>query len=89
METTITLTGEEAADMAAIAIEHGVSIEEILNSFIADLTGSRRTRGSDERILARDYLNRAFPTREDLTQDEIDQVDALHSEAYEHRSAGN
>ncbi len=89
METTITLTGEEAADMAAITIEHGVTLEEILTSFIADLTGSRRTRGSDERVMARDYLERAYPIRDDLTHAETDEIDALHSAAWSCRQAGN
>ncbi len=54
----ISVTPEEQQDLIRIAAEHDAKPEELLAAFAADLTGSDRSGGSDERLLACDWLER-------------------------------
>ena len=58
MKIAIDLTKDEYCELKAVAIMCSIPIREILEQFVADLTHSRRTGGSDERLLARRYIMR-------------------------------
>lgn len=64
MEKTITLNllNEEAESLFNKAMENNLSVSELLENFIADLTYSNRRNGSDESDLADSWLERCnFP----------------------------
>lgn len=81
------LTAEEKAMMKAYQIRFGVSAEEIATAFISDLCRSTRTRGSDERIQAMGYVQRAFGDRieygsgEPITEAEVEKMWNYESQA--------
>jgi len=54
----ISLTEEEHEALLRIAAEHDAGPGALLAAFAADLTGSYRSGGSDERMLAADWLLR-------------------------------
>ncbi len=54
----VLLTDEEKDDLARIAGDHGATPGKLLASFAADLTYSKRRGGSDESMLANDWLDR-------------------------------
>lgn len=56
----INLSDEECKDLAALAGKKGVTVSELLQYFISDLTDSARSNGSDEREFARQYYDRCF-----------------------------
>ncbi len=58
MKITIDLTKDEYCELKAVATMCSISMRNILEQFVADLTHSRRTGGSDERLLARRYVMR-------------------------------
>lgn len=55
---TIELTTEELQDLKEKAEEYDTTVEEILEAFVADLTWSNRSGGSDERLFADEWLRR-------------------------------
>ncbi len=57
---TLALEEDEAHALRALEIRHACTADELLSGFIADLTGSSGTRGSDERDLAEQYIKRAY-----------------------------
>lgn len=54
----IRLLPSEALGLEAQAIRCGVKPADIVEQFVSDLTGSRRTSGSDERDMAEQYFRR-------------------------------
>jgi hypothetical protein len=54
----ITIGAEEQIRLAELAAQRGVTAEELIESFVADLTKSLRNNGSDERMHAEQWLNR-------------------------------
>lgn len=54
----INLTDEEYENLARIAADHNATPGELLAGFAADLTYSDRRGGSDESMLANDWLSR-------------------------------
>ena len=52
----ISLTAEEHNGLIRIAEDNETTPQELLAAFAADLTGSDRSGGSDERRLADDWL---------------------------------
>lgn len=69
MQLTIEISEQEHRELQRMADrlapgffrEHeGITPEQIVSQFVADLTESPRSRGSDERELAADYFRRAF-----------------------------
>ena len=54
----VCLTEEENNDLIRIAEDHDATPGELLAAFVADLTVSDRSGGSDERMLASDWLSR-------------------------------
>ncbi len=58
MRITLHVTKEEYCGIRAIATRCGVSVTEILEQLVADLTHSPRTGGSDERNMADAYVRR-------------------------------
>ena len=91
MKLTIELTDEEAAEMNALAIRYGKPPTRLVSAFVADLTESLRSNGSDERILAGEYVARAHMDRiehgrpengDALTEEEQAEYDRLRMVAY-------
>ena len=58
MKVTLDLTKDEYCGLKAIATRCDVPLRDILVQFVADLTGSDRTGGSDERDMAEAYVKR-------------------------------
>lgn len=56
----LALTDEEAERICRFAGENGLTVSQLIENFIADLTGSGRTNGSDERSLARLWVGRCI-----------------------------
>jgi hypothetical protein len=54
----VRLTEDEKKDLIRIALQHDATPGELLAAFAADLAGSDRSGGSDERMLADDWLSR-------------------------------
>lgn len=54
----ITVGPEEKIRLDTLAAERGITAEELIESFIADLTTSIRNNGSDERLFAEEWLQR-------------------------------
>ena len=48
----------EYCGMRQIAAQQGVTVSDLLSAFVADATGSSRSGGSDERVLADEYIER-------------------------------
>lgn len=92
---TLDLTAEEVAELKALGIRFRCKSKELLQQFASDLTGSLRTRGSDERVHAMDYATRTFfdhmadyaTPEEKLSDAQVEKMEAYHSEAYRHRQA--
>ena len=59
----VPLNDEEQLTLKALEIRFGVSARELVQSFVSDLCASARTRGSDERVMAWEYAQRAFGDR--------------------------
>lgn len=57
-ELTISLPGPELAQLEALAAEWNTTPQQIAEAFLADLTGSSRNGGSDERLFARQWFDR-------------------------------
>ena len=55
---TLNLTREEAIDLHEKASKANTTMESLLESFVSDLTYSRRSGGSDERDLANEWYER-------------------------------
>jgi predicted transcriptional regulator len=60
MQITFEIPDDEFAKLTKLAEQVGVSPEAIPSQFIADLTASNRTAGSDERAAAAAYFRRTF-----------------------------
>ena len=54
----VNVTAEEKERLEKIATEHNATPGELLAAFVADLTYSGRSGGSDEREYASDWLDR-------------------------------
>ena len=54
----VNLTDDEAAELKERAEYHSATPGELLAAFTADLTCSKRSGGSDERMYANDWLGR-------------------------------
>ena len=54
----IELSDGDMVDFSRLAKEHGTTPTEILQGFICDLVDGSQTNGSDERLLAEQYLDR-------------------------------
>ena len=52
------LSDEDVRRFTDICRNDGTTPEEVLGGFINDLIGGSQTRGSDERMLARQYYDR-------------------------------
>jgi hypothetical protein len=52
-------------EFIAMCEADGVSPDEVLNGFLADLCGLEGSHGSDERDLAQQYYDRCYPYRPD------------------------
>ena len=50
-------------EFVAMCEADGVSPDEVLNGFLADLCGLDGSHGSDERDLAQQYYDRCYPYR--------------------------
>jgi len=55
---TLELTDKEALEFIETCFRDGTTPAEVLESFVCDLTGIGRTRGSDERMYAGQYYER-------------------------------
>lgn len=55
---SLNLTDDEVKDLTAFAIRGAVTVGSLIEDFIADLTASTRSGGSDEKDLAREWYNR-------------------------------
>lgn len=60
MKIPVHLTPDEYAQLRAKAALIGVSVPDLLAQFAADLAGSMRSRGSDERDVAQGWLERGY-----------------------------
>jgi hypothetical protein len=85
MKITITLTPEETAGLKALAIVKKCEPKDIIQQFASEVTGSLRSRGSDERLYAEEWLNRTFFRFDKMTDAEQEKYDRLTNEAYHHR----
>lgn len=66
MRIGIDLTSDEYKKLRDIANDYNTNVNALLSQFIADLTSSERSGGSDERYLANDWLSRSqynFPMK--------------------------
>ena len=54
----VNLSDSDATEIALEAARNGTTVSEILSGFICDLIGGTQTRGSDERMYARQYFER-------------------------------
>ena len=54
----VSISDDEKNDLTRLAGTFGTTPAELLAAFIADLTGSNTSGGSDERMLASSWLNR-------------------------------
>jgi hypothetical protein len=87
---TLTLTPEETAALAALAIRFDATPEQILTGFASDLTGSLRSSGSDERDRAMEYVTRAYYDRQAsycdadraLSEHEKEQIERLQLDSW-------
>lgn len=52
------LTDEEVESLLLEAAQRNTTVEDLLEDFVANFTGSIRNRGSDERELANQYVDR-------------------------------
>lgn len=59
MRISVNLTADEYSELRKIASDCDTSVNRLLSQFIADLTASYRSGGSDERRLASDWLDRS------------------------------
>ncbi len=66
MRIGIDLTSDEYQKLRDLANDYNTNVNALLSQFIADLTSSERSGGSDERYLASDWLSRSqynFPMK--------------------------
>ena len=61
----LSLTDEETRSLLLEAARRNTTVEELLEDFVANLTGSIRSRGSDERDLAERYVDRCIYSFDD------------------------
>ena len=87
MKITIELTQEEWLGLRALAIQKNTKPEKIPQQFVSELTGSLRSRGSDERDFAENWFNRTFHRWEELPVKDREEIDRLQSDAYHIRQA--
>ena len=59
----VCLTEEEWHGITALALKHGAKPQDLVRRFVSDATGSLRSHGSDERMMAEEYLNRGWQPR--------------------------
>src|SRR5574340_953633 len=72
----IELTTEEWEMLQAEAIKYGAEPRQLVAGFVADLTASFRSHGSDERDMAEAYADRRWkPRRAELTPAEQDAME--------------
>lgn len=57
---TLNLTAEDCISISEKAAAAGLTVSELLESFIGDLINGSATNGSDERELANQWFNRCF-----------------------------
>ena len=57
---TIELTYDEWSSLQNYATDCGLTSTEIVENFVADLTGSLRSNGKDERVYAKQWLEHQF-----------------------------
>lgn len=77
MKITIEIEADEYARLRAKAALAGVCIRDILSQFVADATGSDRSGGSDERDLARNWLERSYNLTPDYDAEDTDRESKL------------
>lgn len=56
------LSDKDCEGILSICGSHGITLSELLENFIHDLTGGSRSNGSDERELADQYISRCWFT---------------------------
>ena len=88
MQLDIELTLEEAAGLEALAVLKATTPKKILQQFASEVTGSLRTRGSDERMYAEQWFERTFMRFNPLTDAEREKYDRLTNQAYQFRQKG-
>ena len=59
MNITLDLSNKEIKRLSEKAVAAGMSVKELLEGFIGDLTDGEHTNGSDERDLANQWYNRS------------------------------
>lgn len=64
-DVKLKLTDEEVESLCREAARRNTTVEELLEDFVANLTGSIRNRGSDERELAYQYVERCIYSFDD------------------------
>ena len=57
---TLNLTDSDCPELATMAGKAGLTISELMEAFISDLTGNDRSHGSDERDIAGQWFDRCF-----------------------------
>lgn len=57
---TLNLTDDDCLELATMAGKAGLTISELMEAFISDLTGNDRSHGSDERNIAGQWFDRCF-----------------------------
>lgn len=61
----VSITYEEYVMLVDVALDHDAKPGELLAAFVADITHSSRSGGSDERMYANDWLSRQVCRWED------------------------
>lgn len=64
-DVKLKLTDEEVESICREAARRNTTVEELLEDFVANLTGSIRNRGSDEREYAYQYVERCIYSFDD------------------------
>lgn len=64
-DVKLKLTDEEVASLCREAARRNTTVEELLEDFVANFTGSIRNRGSDEREYAYQYVERCIYSFDD------------------------
>ena len=77
----VNLSDAEVTYISELAAKYDTTVGEIIENFICDLTDSERSNGSDERMHAKEWLDRRFGIMENgsflqylLENDELDRV---------------
>lgn len=65
---TVTLTDMQYQDLIEKALEHKVTVDQILSNYVADLT-QIHSNGSDERMYAEQYFERTWLSWANIRED--------------------